>query len=176
VIAPDFEWNGSAISHAAIFSNCERLDLFIDGQHVAAAQPDHAGFPHLAYPPFFCDLPGQGELRIDGYLGDRLALSRSFSAKPQFVIAADDPELIADGSDATRLAFQSGDRSGDVHFKLTGPGVILGDNPFHLADAGGVGAIWVKTLLKSPGQIVVEATHSTLGAKSVTIRSLPPHY
>ena len=60
-------------------------------------------------------------------------------------------------------------------FKLTGPAVIVGDNPFHLADAGGVGAIWVKTLPKSPGRIVVQATHPVLGTRSVTIRAVAPH-
>ncbi len=174
MIAPNFDWDGAAIMHAAIFSNCERLKFFLDGKQVAEAHPDRANYPHLAYPPFFCDLPGQGELRIDGYLGDRLALSKSFSTKPQFDVTADDTELIADGSDATRLAFRSNDRSGSVVFKLTGPGVIVGDNPFHLAEAGGVGAIWVKTLPKSPGRIVVAATHPVLGARSVTIRAVAP--
>ena len=69
VIAPNFDWDGAALKNAAIFSNCERLELFVDGKRVAEAQPDRAGFPHLAYPPFFCDLPGQGELRIDGIPG-----------------------------------------------------------------------------------------------------------
>jgi hypothetical protein len=48
---------------------------------------DRTRFPHLAYPPLFVDVGGvpaeeQPELRIDGYVGERLLLSRRFSADP----------------------------------------------------------------------------------------------
>jgi beta-galactosidase len=143
----------------------------------------------LQYPPFFCDLTLDGgttpELRIDGYSGGRLALSKSFSSdrsKDQFWLAADDRELIGDGSDATRLVFHTVDKfgalrpfaGGEVAFELTGPGVAVGDNPFRLTDSGGVGAIWIKTLPKSSGNIVVTAAHSLLGTKSVRIGIQPP--
>jgi len=183
VIAPAFYWDKSAApgKNAAIFSNCERLEIFVDGKQAAVLQPDRAGFPHLAYPPFFCDLSVEGDLRIDGYVDGRRALSRSFSADTmhdQFLLAADDQELTGDGADATRLVFQVADRfgaprplaEGDVRFELTGPGEIIGDNPFHLADSGGVGAIWVKTAPRSEGRITVTAEHSSLGSKSVEIR------
>jgi beta-galactosidase len=190
VIVPNFYWDfGPEMPHgpgrnAAIFSNCERLEIFIDGKRLAMARPDRAAFPHLPYPPFFCDLTLEGtspELRIDGYVGDRLALSRSFSSdrtQEQFVLAADDQELIGDGSDATRLVFQTVDRfgalrpfaGGEVTFQVEGPGVMVGDNPFRLADSGGVGAVWIKTLPNSDGRIVVTAAHSLLGTRSVEIK------
>jgi len=191
VISPNFYWDfgpqtpGGPGKNAAIFSNCDRLELFLDGKHLSTLQPDRAGFPHLRYPPFLCDLTVNGggtpELRIDGYVAARLALSRSFSSdrsQDQFVFAADDPELIGDGSDATRLLFQTVDRygtlrpfgAGEVAFAIRGPGTIVGDNPFQLADSGGVGAIWVKTLPAGSGTIVVTATHSSLGRKSVEIK------
>jgi beta-galactosidase len=120
-------------------------------------------------------------LRIDGYVADTLALSKSFSAdtaKDQFLLQADDAELTGDGSDATRLVFQTADQfgavrpfaGGEVHFALRGPGVIVGDNPFRLTDSGGVGAIWIKTTPKSSGRITIQATHSFLGTKSIVIR------
>jgi beta-galactosidase len=189
VIAPDFYWDfGPQSPHrpdCVVFSNCDRLELFINGKHVTTAMPNRKDFTHLKYPPFFCgltfdDVPNS-ELRIDGYIGAKLALSKSFSSdrtKDQFFLAADDQELIGDGSDATRLFFQTVDRfgalrpfaGGTVELKLTGPGVIVGDNPFQLADSGGVGAVWIKTLPKSSGRIVVTATHSLLGSKSATIK------
>jgi beta-galactosidase len=193
-ILPDFYWDfgpetpGGPGKNAAIFSNCERLAIFVDGKQWAVAQPDRAGFPHLKYPPFFCDLTMGGgnhpELRIDGYVADRLALSKSFSSdrtKDRFFLGADDEELIGDGSDATRLVFQTVDRfgavrpfaGGEVSFKLTGPGAIVGDNPFRLTDSGGVGAVWIKTLPKSSGHIVVTAAHSLWGPRSVRIGVQP---
>ena len=182
VIAPAFYWdvkNGPS-KNAAIFSNCERLEVFVNGKRVAALQPDRAGYPHIAYPPFFCDLTVEGDLRIDGYVGDRVALSRSFSSDPaqdQFLLHADDVELSADGADATRLVFRVADRhgaprpfaGGDVSFAVSGPGTLVGDNPFHLQDAGGVGAVWIKSQ-RSTGRIRIQATHTVLGSKTIEVR------
>ncbi len=195
VIQPSFYWDfGFQSPHgpgknAAIFSNSDRLELFIDGKQFAVLQPDRANYPHLKYPPFFCDLNIEEavptpELRIDGYVGEHLALSKSFSsdtAKDQFILEPDDTDLTADGSDATRLVFKTVDRfgalrpftGGEVTVALTGPGVIVGDNPFRLTDSGGVGAIWIKTLPKTSGRITITATHSSLGKKSVEIKVHP---
>jgi beta-galactosidase len=148
------------------------------------AQPDRENFPHLHYPPFFCDFVVEGtaspELRIDGYIGGRLTLSSSFSSdttQDQLFLAADDAKLNGDGADATRLVFAVVDKfgaprpfaGGEVAFELTGPGLIVGDNPFPLADSGGVGAIWIRTVVNSSGQIGVTAKHSFLGSRSVEI-------
>ena len=192
VIQPNFYWDFGPQtprgpgSHAAIFSNCDRLEVFVDGRPIATLHPDAANFPHLPHPPFFVDLErdgaGQPELRIDGYVGGRPRLSRSFSSdtrQDRFVLAADDKELSADGSDATRLAFKVVDKfgaerafaGGEVAFELTGPGRLIGDNPFLLADTGGVGAVWVRTLPRQPGRIIVKAVHSLLGPKSVEIKA-----
>jgi beta-galactosidase len=189
VIEPNFYWdfgpqtpNGPG-KNVAIFSNCDRLEIFVGEEKIASATPDHAGFPNLKYSPFFCDLevanPGFGktktppELRIDGYVGENLALSRSFSgdlSKDKFTLVADDDTLIADGSDATRLVFRVMDQygaprpfaNGAVVFRVDGPGIILGDNPFTLLDdSGGVGAVWIKSLPNQTGTIFVRATWST---------------
>jgi len=194
VILPDFYWDFGAQTprgpgqNAAIFSNCDRLEIFVAGKPFATAQPDRKNYPHLKYPPFFCDLDldaaGHPELRMDGYVGDRLALSKSFSFDPaqdQFLLAADDAQLFGDGADATRLVFKVADQfgterlgaGGEVAFEISGPGTIVGDNPFLLADSGGVGAVWIKTSPDSSGPIIVKATHSSLGAKSVTIDVQP---
>jgi len=62
--------------------------------------------------------------------------------------------------------------AGEISFTVTGPGVIVGDNPFRLADSGGVGAVWIKTAPNSSGQITVKAAHSLLGTKSIEINVL----
>lgn len=194
VIQPNFYWDfGLRTPHgpgrnAAIFSNCDRLELFVGGKSIASVQPDRANYPNLKYPPFFCDLEiaddtvkARPELRIDGYVGNNLALSKSFSSdasKDELFLAVDDTELFGDGADATRLVFKVVDKfgaerafaGGEVVFELAGPGVIVGDNPFSLMDdSGGVGAVWIKSVPNGAGQIVVKAAHSTLGEKSVTV-------
>ncbi|HZM01628.1 MAG TPA: glycoside hydrolase family 2 TIM barrel-domain containing protein [Candidatus Saccharimonadales bacterium] len=194
VILPDFYWDfGSQTprgpgKNAAIFSNCDRLEIFVAGKSIATALPDRKNYSHLQYPPFFCDLDVDGashpELRIDGYVGGAIALSKSFSSDPsqdQFFLAPDDAELIADGSDATRLVFKVTDKfgaerafaTGEVSFETTGPGLIVGDNPFSLKDSGGVGAIWIKTAPSQPGRITLTAVHSLLGKKSIEINVQP---
>lgn len=194
VIIPNFYWDCGAQTpngpgkNAAIFSNCDRLELFINGKKYAELQPDSKNYPHLKHPPFFADLeikvPGNPELRIDGYVNNKLALSKSFSsdsARDKLYLKADDTGLTGDGSDATRLEFRVGDKfgesrlfaGGEVTLKLKGPGVIVGDNPFMLEASGGVGAVWVKTLPDSSGEITVEATHSSLGSRTVKIKVQP---
>lgn len=194
VIAPNFYWDfGSRTPrgpgrNAAIFSNCERLDLFINGAHAATVRPDREHYPHLAYPPFVCDLEiadevakSKPQLRIDGYLDGRIVLSRSFSSdatQDELFLAADDQELRGDGIDATRLVFKVVDQfgaeraygGGELIFQITGPGVIVGDNPFTLLDdAGGVGAVWIRSVENATGRIVVTAAHSSLGRKEVSL-------
>jgi beta-galactosidase len=194
VIYPSFYWDFGPHTpkgpgkHAAIFSNCDRLELFVAGQHHSTLTPDVANFPHLKHAPFFSDLEldgsGHPELRIDGYASDRMVLSRSFSSDPatdQFSVAVDDKALVDDGADSTRVIFKVVDRygadrafgSGEVRFEINGPGVIVGNNPFSLADSGGVGAIWIRTIPKAHGKVRVVATHSALGAKTVEINVQP---
>lgn len=195
VIEPNFYWDfgphtpAGPGKHAAIFSNCERLDLFLDGKHLATLAPDHTGFPNLKYPPFFADLGFEGEtrteLRIEGFVAGRRVLVRSFSAnkaEDRLWLAADDSELKADGADATRVAFGARDKfgalrpftEGAVTLRLEGPGVLVGDSPFSLAEAGGAGAVWVRTVAKQVGKVVVTAEHQRLGKARVEISSVWP--
>ncbi|HWX23217.1 MAG TPA: glycoside hydrolase family 2 TIM barrel-domain containing protein [Candidatus Binatia bacterium] len=192
VIQPDFYWDFSPKTpsgpgdKAAIFSNCDRLELWVNRKLHASVLPDRENYPNLRYPPFFANLSFDGvskpELRIDGFLGKKRVLSRSFSAdvsRDKLQLQADDTELVADGSDATRLVFRATDKfgaprpfvGGEVTLELSGPGVIVGDNPFRWDDSGGVGAVWIKTVPNQAGRIRVAAGHSSLGRNSVEITS-----
>ena len=195
VIQPNFHWDFGPKTprgpgkHVAIFSNCERLELFINRRPHASLQPDSANYPHLQYPPFWSDVEldgaGHPELRIDGYVGSKRVLSRSFSAdasRDHFFVQADDNTLVGDGADATRLVFKVVDKfgaerafaGGTITFTLSGPGVIVGDNPFSLVDSGGVGAVWIRTLPRCSGRVTVKAVHSSLGARSIGINVTTP--
>lgn len=194
VITPNFYWDFGKTTprgpgkNAAIFSNCERLELFVNGKAHSTLVPDRMNYPNLMYSPSFADLDldgsGHPELRIDGYGAEHLALSRSFSSdasQDQFLLAADDTAILGDGIDATRLIFQVTDKfgaprylaGGDVKLELAGPGVLVGDSSFSLADSGGVGAVWVKSRPASTGRITLTATHSSMGSKSVSIEIEP---
>ena len=192
VIEPNFWWDfgeqtpAGPGKHAAIFSNCERLEVYLDGKLRARLAPDREGLGGIEYPPFFADLTIEAgtrpELRIDGYVHEKKVLSRSFSADrtaDQLWLRADDPELLADGVDATRVSFGVEDKfgamrafaSGEVEIKIDGPGELVGDRAFRLEDSGGAAAVWVKTLAGRTGVIRVQARHNALGAKTVEIRT-----
>ena len=195
VIEPDFNWDfgpntpSGPGDHAAIFSNCERLEIFIDGKPHSVLHPDRVGFPNLKHPPFFAAFQMDGsahpELRIDGYVGKARLLTRSFSSNPatdKFWLHVDDNELIGDGADATRLEFAVVDKfgaprayaGGQVSIRISGPGAIIGDNPFSLAENGGAGAVWIRSSAGRTGLIRIEAEHTTLGALVEKLQVHPP--
>lgn len=198
VIAPAFTWDFGPKSppdgpgaDAMVCSNCDRLEVFVGGEHHASIEPDRERFPHLVHPPFLLDLTVDGtglpELRIDGYVGDELVLRRSFSADPagdSLGVRADDTELAADGSDATRICFEALDRygaarpyvEGAVTIDVDGPADLVGESPFDFADTGGVGAVWIRSRPNSPGPVTVTVSHPELGSAQtvVEMRTVPP--
>jgi beta-galactosidase len=149
VIEPSFYWDFGPYSPvtglgrtATIWSNCDTVKAYLNGAHLATLSPDTARYPHLRYPPFQLDvsqIDGSGlpELRLDGYVGSRAVLSRSFAADPagdRLALTVDDTALVADGSDTTRVAFRAVDRfgaprpyvTGDVTVSVRGPARWLG--------------------------------------------------
>ncbi len=167
VILPVFFWDFGPGSppdgpgpNAMIATNCDRLEIYVGGAHVATGTPDTAGFGGLAHPPVFADLTGGGsglpELRIDGYVGGQLAASVRMSADPardRLALTADDASIQADGTDTTRLTFRALDAyghqrphvTGHVRLSLTGPATLIGDNPFEFGGYGGVGGAFVRS-------------------------------
>ncbi len=193
VIAPDFYWdfgpdftpNGPG-ANAMICSNCERLEVYIGGVHHSTVTPDVENFGHLAYPPSFVDLTTAepGDLRLDGYVGGRQVISRSFSAdrsRDRLRVTVDDRQIVADGSDATRVAFGVVDRFGaprpysgaGVTITVSGSGLLVGDSDFALGSTGGVGAVWIRSRPGRAGRIEVTVTHPTLAADPVSIQAVP---
>ena len=192
VIEPSFYWDfgprtpSGPGKRAVVFSNCDHIEVFLDGKKLASLKSDRDAFPHLKYPPFLVDLSidgsGKPELRIDGYVGDVLSLSRSFSSDSstdRLSLSADDAVINADGSDATRVVFAAVDKygasrpfpEGEVKLDIEGPGIIVGDNRFAFADSGGVGAVWIKSMQDRAGKIAVNANHTLLGSNSLVIHS-----
>ena len=191
VIAPMFFWDFGVGSPAAgpgpgslIATNCDRLELYLAGQHLATAMPDSQEYGSLAYPPVVTDLTVDGsglpELRIDGYLGGRHVATVRMSADPardRLSLTADDTALAADGSDATRLTFRALDAygnqrphvTGSVALELTGPATLVGDNPFPFGDYGGVGGAFVRSQEGQTGRVQVTARHPALGDATVRL-------
>jgi beta-galactosidase len=183
--ADDFEW----LKKVVVCSNCDRLSFYVGDSLVAEAEPDRVQFIHLRRPPFTVDLyrfanDTSRDLRIDGYLGGKLVISRRYSGKSvdrKLELRADSTILRADGTDATRVVFRVTDEFGAlkpyataaIGLELTGPAVLIGDNPFPLW--GGLGAVWVRAT-EAPGTVVLKARHPLLGTEELrlTIEPAPP--
>lgn len=190
VLEPAFDWSrgdrNESFNVAMICSNCDHLKIYIGNRLVAEADPDRETFGNLTHPPFVANIRsgvgrGWGDLKIEGYIGGKLVVTKMMSGKgvdQQLLIEPDDRELIGDGIDATRLVMKVTDEFGAVRpfanaaivLSLTGPGEIVGENPFALF--GGVGAVWIKTK-QAAGVIKVTARHSELGSKAVELQVRP---
>jgi len=185
VLVPAFHWargdENIGFTKAVVCSNCDHLKFYVNGTLVAEADPDREEFAHLKYAPFTVDL-GKfinpwGDLRIDGFIGGKQAISRSFSGKgvdQKFTLLPDDKTLVADGADTTRVVLRVTDEfdairpfaADAIRFQLVGPAEIIGDNPFALV--GGTGAIWIRAF-EMTGKVRLTAYHPTLGPQHVDL-------
>ena len=189
VIEPGFfyAWGdhggGNGPGVVPICSNCDHLKIYYNGQLKLEADPDRKSYPNLKYPPFLVSLSNLsfgtwGDLKIEGYVKGKLVATKELSGSgtdDAMVVKADDAELLGDGRDATRVVLAVTDAFGNlrpfatgaIQLSLTGPGTIVGENPFSLS--GGAGAVWVKAK-EAAGTIRLEARHQYLGKKTVEIR------
>lgn len=189
VIEPSFYWDFTGAagpgSKAYIFSNCDRLSVTVGARPSITSYPDKAGYPNLVYPPFVVNLgavTGPGEdLVIEGYVGGRSVLTRHFSSdrsKDKLTLQCDDASIANDGRDATRVWFAVCDcygsivphLEGNVAVRVSGPGELVGDPSFALAETGGVGAVWVRSKPGLRGTIEVTAGHAQFGTRTVSIQ------
>jgi beta-galactosidase len=198
VLEPAFHWargdESVGFTKAVFCTNCDHLKVYMrsqleeksDWELVAEVDPDREEFAHLKYPPHILDMSklhddkirfGWGDLRVDGYMGDKMVISKSMSGSGvdrKIVVAADEGELVADGADTTRVVVRVTDEFGaprpfandPISFTLEGPARLIGDNPFSLV--GGVCAVWVRAEL-TPGTVRLTAKHPRLGSQTVTI-------
>ncbi len=190
VLEPAFDWSrgdrNETFTIAMVSSNCDHLKIYIGDRLVADVDPDKQTFPHLKYAPFVTNIrdaigKGWGDLKLEGYIDGKKVITKMLSgsgADRQLLLSADDLELVGDGIDATRVVMKVTDEYGAVRplanaaivLSITGPGEIIGENPFSLF--GGAGAVWIKTKQAS-GVIRLVAKHPTLGSKAVEIRVKP---
>ncbi|MGB6886281.1 MAG: glycoside hydrolase family 2 TIM barrel-domain containing protein [Candidatus Acidiferrum sp.] len=192
VLEPAFHWargdESVGFTTAYVCSNCDHLKFFIADKMVAEADPNKTEFANLRYAPFSVDLrhliDHWGDLRIEGYLNGKLAITKTLSGRgidQKFTLLPDDTRLSADGADTTRVVLRVTDEFGairpfandSVKLVLEGPAEIIGDNPFALI--GGTGAVWIRAK-EQAGTARLTATHPRLGTQQVSFEILasPP--
>ncbi|HEY5401431.1 MAG TPA: glycoside hydrolase family 2 TIM barrel-domain containing protein [Pyrinomonadaceae bacterium] len=195
VLEPAFDWSrgdrNETFTVAMVSSNCDSIKMYIADRLVADLKPDRETFPHLKYPPFVKNIRDEiykgawGDMKIEGYIDGKKVITKMLSgrgADRQLLVEPDDRELLGDGIDATRVVLKVTDEYGSIRplanaaiaLSVTGPGEIIGENPFSLF--GGVGAVWIKSK-QAAGVVKVTARHPVLGSKTVDIavkRQSPP--
>jgi beta-galactosidase len=192
VLEPAFHWargdESIGFTKAVVCSNCDHLKYFIADKLVAEADPNKAEFPHLRYAPFVADLGkavgNWGDLRIEGYIQGKLAITKSMSGRgvdQKFTLAPDDTQLNADGADSTRVVLRVTDEYGAIRpfandaikLSVEGPAEIIGDNPFSVI--GGTGAIWIRAK-EQAGTVILTAVHPRLGSQQIKfeLTAVPP--
>jgi beta-galactosidase len=200
VVAPGFFWDPGSRAEppgpgprSMIATNCERVEVFVDGVAAAAGYPaaDEQLYCHLAYPPVLVDLTAipenASELRIQGFAGGCKAAELVMSADPSgdhLDLHADDTAITGDGCDATRVVFgvvdAYGNRrrsgSGEVTLSAKGPAELVGDNRFLLGAYGGSGAVWLRSRPGEPGRVTVTAEHPLLGHADVEVDVIPAEF
>jgi len=161
------------------------LKFYVGTKPAGEADPNRNDYGNLPHPPFFVSLSASfqtwGDLRIEGYRAGKKVIEKTYSGAGvdhTLELRADDPFLVADGADATRVVFRVIDEFGAVRplatgaiaFDLAGPAELIGDNPF--TPVGGVGAVWIRAR-QTAGEVKLRARHPALGTREVTIRIEP---
>jgi beta-galactosidase len=195
LIIPAFYWDFGPSSPpsgpgpgAMIATNCDRLELYLNGAPLTSAVPDRVNYGNLPFPPAFVDLTVSGAgnplLRIDGFLSGKLVTSLSMSSDPasdRLVLALQDTSIAGDGIDASRATFRALDAygnqrpyvQGDVTLSLRGPAQLIGQTPFAFALYGGVGGAFVRSRAGRHGTVTLTASHPTLGHAQAKLRVIP---
>ncbi|QIL77750.1 glycoside hydrolase family 2 protein [Hymenobacter sp. HDW8] len=176
-------WQPTSSKQVVVYSNCDEVELSLNGKVIARQRPDKNNFSdQLPHPPFTFTLPAYtpGTLRAVGYYKGKSAAQTerrtSGAAKSlKLTYARHGKDLAAGQNDAVFVYASVVDENGtvvpdaihSVRFTTKG-GELIGDNPVR-AEAG-VATI----LLKMPpqqGTAQLTATAASLTANTLTLKT-----
>ncbi|PVY38481.1 glycoside hydrolase family 2 protein [Pontibacter virosus] len=175
-------WNDPSLKTVRVFSNCDEVELQLNGKTIARQQPDqNANSTHLPHPSFTFNVPKYeaGKLTAIGYIGGKkaaehtqqtagkaakLQLHADYSGKPLQAGVNDVVFVYASITDAKGAVVP--DATNQVSFTLEGDAQIVGDST--VSAEAGIAAILVKAG-KQAGSIKVQAQSQGLEAGSYTL-------
>lgn len=189
VVEPITYWtmgdkSAAGVEPLLIATNCEEVEIVIGETSRGRFKPDREKFPHLPYPPVVATGLSAGwgaewlPLTVHGYVGGNKVVTRQIDndgLPDRLEATLDDEELLADGSDMTRLGLRIVDRFGNilpfqmqpVTLEVEGPATLVGENPFPMP--GGRGAVYLRAGRKS-GTVTVTATSGRLKPVKLKLR------
>ena len=176
------EYSQSSSRDIRIFSNCEELELQINGKTLGIQKPDQDRMSgHLEHPPFtFMSIPySPGTMKAIGKIGGKAVAEHSIST-------AGDPVKMILEADLSGKSWASGvkdaifvyakivdqdmqvvyDFSGNVQFKISGDASIIG-NIYPRAEGGIATALVMAGA--NPDEITVTALSGSLQSEPIVI-------
>jgi beta-galactosidase len=178
---------GMEISPILVTTNCDKVELLVDGKLYGTYFPSRAHFKGLEYPPVV--IPNiQGEWGMSwqkgefiGYHQGKEVVRKAYSEAPvlsKLEVIADDQNLTLDDSwDCTRVVVASLDQEGNplmfhntiITVEVDGAGDLIG--PSQLVLQGGSSAFWVRTKEeKGAMNITVTADNENIVKTTINVR------
>jgi beta-galactosidase len=183
----DAKLNVAGAGRGVIWSNCDEVQVFLNGEMTATLRPDRSSYPNLAHPPMWMPLSGIADrpvLTLVGIVGDQEVVNTSYAPDADgatLTVAADSASIAHDGSDATRVSVLATDTFGNhlpyatgvCTVSVSGAGELIGDTAkgIDFGDTGGSGAVWVRAAVgKAPGSgTTVRFSHPTYGSAQTRV-------
>jgi beta-galactosidase len=158
------QWTPDSSPNVRVFSNCDEVALFINGELVERRKPDTDRLStHIAHPPFTFRLSRfqPGRLEASGYIGG-LEVARHAVRTPEALQRIDlrldegGRPFAVDGKDMAFLRAELRDAHGttvaaaweNVFFGATGDVTLIGPNPF--SSEAGIASTLVQTETRRP--------------------------
>ena len=177
------ERNRGMIVPQVICTNCDAVELYVEGKLLGKYYPDKENFAGIEYPPVFIhEIPGDwgvswGDAEFKGYIQGREIINRRFSRNPiptAITAVADDVNLSSGEMDCTRVVYKVVDQAGNllpyinelIQFEISGPGEIIG--PKATALIGGCIAVWIRTTGEK-GSIKLKGRCSRFEAEEINL-------
>lgn len=155
-------WNDPSYNNVKIYSNCDEVELWLNGNLIEKRNPDTDKIStNLKHPPFtFKEVSYlKGKLTAKGYVDGKLVLKTSrttpeTSAKIELLVDTSNKPLEANKNDVVFVYAKIVDANGNyvptatnkVKFSVTGDAELIGDNPA-VSEAG------IATVLLKAGKI-----------------------
>jgi beta-galactosidase len=181
-------WKSNSPRDVSIFSNCEQVELSLNGVSLGKQGPDtDDNSKAVAHPIFtFKNVNySPGTLVANGYVDGQVAATCTVKtpsdAKSLKLVAEElSRPLTADGSDFIFVRAEVVDENGTlvpdakvpITFSTEGDGAVVGDNP--RTSSVGVTSILLQAGL-TPGDITVSATADGLAGDTLVLHSVPPN-
>ncbi len=173
-------WNDAKQKTVKVFSNCQQVELFLNGKSIGKHQPDADAISrNLKHAPFTFEIPQcvAGTLKAVGYINGKRAVvtSQATPGKPyQIVLKADESGKAWRAGENDAMLFYAcvADKDGTlipdannlIAFASSGNTQLVGNN--HISAEAGIATVLIKAGSKSE---VVKVTASGAGLRTAIL-------